>query len=252
MKNAGFILEDLVAHDAWVRALARRLLTDENTAEDIAQNAMMAALERPPRKRAAVRAWLGRVVRNLVFMENRTLARRRLRERRAARSELLPSVEELAGRFGQSGTLHTVYAYDSTDEYSMYSASGKTIDVLKSLADRGGGSFVFLDEQSCETLVLEGMQVPLFGKRIGEGPAPARRGDWRCRYIRKKVQDRDFAWLVRTFARRCPPRVVEALVEIDDPWVLEVLRKMTANPHLPGRVRAAAEYVLIRKSFRKR
>jgi len=628
MKNAGFILEDLVAHDAWVRALARRLAADEHTAEDVAQNAWVAALERPPRKRSAVRAWLGRVARNLVFMENRTLARRQLREMRAARSERLPSVEELAERestrlevvkavfsleepyrsailyryyenlppreiagrlgvsvsavegrlkrglrqlqarlegpagggrrglsaallpllypltgrfpsmasspstslsgalamefkckiivwclsaalhgvlflavsdvfitavpektavsrllavtslneeerledfeeetveeeapdldftlepveepdpmasevrkpdqlvpedpelnmgpcggsrkgsggrpsvlvpahdpgawyqeisshlagvrrrglevcivldatssmkgilgrvkshirrmnvclgafvpgtyrlamvayrdrrgravhgkvdftaghskvlsflerlkasgggdlaenvfagletaveglkwrkrsvkvifliadapphekeltqclelaerFRQSGTLHTVYAYDSTDEYAMYSASGKTIDVLKSLADRGGGSFVFLDEQSCDTLVLEGMQVPLFGKRIGEVPGgsdPARQGDWRCRYIRKKLHERDMAWLVRTFVNGCPPRVVETLVETDDPWIRGVLRKLAANPHLPGRVRSAAEYVLIRKSFRKR
>ena len=65
-------------------------------AEDVAQEAWLAALRRPPGRQGDPRPWLARVVRNAA----RTLARgeepRRARERAAARSEALPPTGELA------------------------------------------------------------------------------------------------------------------------------------------------------------
>jgi len=91
-------LEDLLKHDAWIRALAGRLLTDRHAAEDVAQDAWIEAIETPPSRPAAARIWFRRVVSNLVFKRRRSLERRRRREERAARPERLPSVAEMRER----------------------------------------------------------------------------------------------------------------------------------------------------------
>ena len=41
--------EDLLAHSQWARALARTLVRDAATAEDLVQETWVAALKRPPR-----------------------------------------------------------------------------------------------------------------------------------------------------------------------------------------------------------
>lgn len=77
-----------------MRRLARRLAADGHAAEDLAQDAWVAALtggggaQRP-------RAWLGGVVRNLWRDLARLRAQRVQREQRAARDEQLPSADEL-------------------------------------------------------------------------------------------------------------------------------------------------------------
>ena len=58
-------VHDLLAHGDWVHALARRLVRDPSSADDLAQDALVVALERPPAHAANLRAWLGRVLRNL-------------------------------------------------------------------------------------------------------------------------------------------------------------------------------------------
>jgi len=40
-------LQDLLAHDAWIRALAHRLPADRHAAEDVAQDAWVEAIEKP-------------------------------------------------------------------------------------------------------------------------------------------------------------------------------------------------------------
>ena len=89
-------VELLLAHGRFARALARGLLADEHLAEDLAQDAWIAAREHPPTR--GVRAWLRAVVRNMAANLRRGAARREIRERAAARCEGLPSPEELAAR----------------------------------------------------------------------------------------------------------------------------------------------------------
>lgn len=76
-----------IEHREFVRALARRLLADEHAAEDVAQEACIAALESPPKSNEAARAWLTRVVRNLSFNVLREKERRARREKTVAREE---------------------------------------------------------------------------------------------------------------------------------------------------------------------
>ncbi len=75
-------LEALLAHRDWARALARRLVRDEHAADDLAQEAMVAALERPPGAAGAMRAWLGTVMRRKAMTAHRGESRRSARERR--------------------------------------------------------------------------------------------------------------------------------------------------------------------------
>jgi RNA polymerase sigma factor (sigma-70 family) len=63
-------MQDLLAHDGFVRDLARRLLSeDSHGAEDLAQDVWSAALERPPSQRDRVKAWLRAVA--LALYSNR-------------------------------------------------------------------------------------------------------------------------------------------------------------------------------------
>lgn len=89
---------DLLAHDAWIRAIARRLVADPASADDVAQRAWMAALEQSGTERPVGRAWLRRVVGNLVRMDRRADERRRQRERAVARADRAPPVDELVAR----------------------------------------------------------------------------------------------------------------------------------------------------------
>jgi RNA polymerase sigma-70 factor (ECF subfamily) len=94
MDDPEAILSDLLASDAWIRSLAAQLVANPDDAQDAAQDAWVAALQEPPHRRGALRAWLGRVVRNLVWMRRRTDAHRKEREEAAARPEPLASVAE--------------------------------------------------------------------------------------------------------------------------------------------------------------
>ncbi len=89
------VVRDLLANDARVRALARHLVADEHLAEDIVQDAWVTALERPPARAGSFKAWLERVVRNLVLMRERSAGRRREHECVAARPVRLPALSEL-------------------------------------------------------------------------------------------------------------------------------------------------------------
>jgi RNA polymerase sigma factor (sigma-70 family) len=82
-------LEALLTHRAWVRRLARSLVLDGSSAEDIEQATWIAALRNPPRHAPTARAWLGRVVRNLALDTGRARRRREAHEFQAARPEAL-------------------------------------------------------------------------------------------------------------------------------------------------------------------
>lgn len=77
-------LEGLLAQTRWVQALARRL-TGGAEADDLAQEAWVRALERPPRDERASGAWFRRVLENLKRESARRDVRRREREQNVAR-----------------------------------------------------------------------------------------------------------------------------------------------------------------------
>ncbi len=76
--------------------MARTLVRDAAGAEDLVQESWLAALRRPPKHDANLRAWLGRVVRRQALQKGRTESRRRAREEAAARPEA--TMEDLAQR----------------------------------------------------------------------------------------------------------------------------------------------------------
>ncbi len=91
-------MDALLEHQAWVRALARRLVRDPHAAEDLAQEAYAIALERPSGSVHAMKAWLATVLRNLVRERARVDGSRSWREESTARQEATDSTAELFER----------------------------------------------------------------------------------------------------------------------------------------------------------
>ncbi|MFN0244841.1 MAG: sigma-70 family RNA polymerase sigma factor [Planctomycetota bacterium] len=88
----------LLAHAAFVQGLARSLVGDRHAADDLAQDAWVAALERPPRDASNPRGWLATVLLNLRRQAQRGALRRRAREHGAARAEALPGTLDVLAR----------------------------------------------------------------------------------------------------------------------------------------------------------
>ena len=64
-------LEHLLTHSDWLTRLARRLVADSATADDLVQETWVAALRRPPDPDRPARPWLSSVVRRLAAMRTR-------------------------------------------------------------------------------------------------------------------------------------------------------------------------------------
>src|SRR5262245_11466765 len=79
--------DEFLENTAWMRGLARSLVSDESEVEDLIQEAYLASTEGPPGRPRSATSWLGGVVRNLVSKSRRSQSRRRRREERAARPE---------------------------------------------------------------------------------------------------------------------------------------------------------------------
>ena len=88
----------LLAHVGWVRGLARELVADAAEAEDVAQDALVSALEHPPREPGAWPAYLRALLRNAFLQRRRSGERRAVRERAGARAEALPSAADSVER----------------------------------------------------------------------------------------------------------------------------------------------------------
>ncbi len=91
-------LEALLADRAWLRRVALALAGDENTADDLEQEAYLAAMRRPPQAVAAIRGWVRRVMTNRMHQIGRTRARVRRREMVAAKSDALAPTDEVVAR----------------------------------------------------------------------------------------------------------------------------------------------------------
>lgn len=72
--------EALLAQTGWMRALALGLLRDGHAADDVAQDAALAALLHPPPAGVELRPWLAQVVRRLAWRRARSERRRSERE----------------------------------------------------------------------------------------------------------------------------------------------------------------------------
>ncbi|MEM7309952.1 MAG: sigma-70 family RNA polymerase sigma factor [Planctomycetota bacterium] len=85
----------LLSHAAGLRALVRRLVSDEHATEDVLQETWVAAIERGPGDAVPLAGWLRRVARNLALKRRRGDGRRFTRERGASRDERLASTQEV-------------------------------------------------------------------------------------------------------------------------------------------------------------
>jgi RNA polymerase sigma-70 factor (ECF subfamily) len=96
MEAAPLTADALLRHEAFVLRLARSLVRNEASAEDIAQEALLSALEHRPHP-SGLRSWLARVTRHRALDHLRGEQRRGERETRAARGEAVesgPSAQE--------------------------------------------------------------------------------------------------------------------------------------------------------------
>ena len=87
----------LLEHAAFLKALARSLVHDEQEAEDVVQETLVAALRKPP-GHGNLRAWMAAVTRNLSLSALTRRRRRETRERKASRRDSEPSVDEALER----------------------------------------------------------------------------------------------------------------------------------------------------------
>jgi RNA polymerase sigma-70 factor (ECF subfamily) len=88
------LLAHLLTEARWARRLARALLREPDLADDLVQEAYLAALRRPPAPGASRRGWLTEVLRNRARSEGRAAARRARRERAAeAAPPVVPTPE---------------------------------------------------------------------------------------------------------------------------------------------------------------
>lgn len=90
--------QDLQRYRNSLRGLARALLADESRADDVVQDAYVAALERDAGFLSFPRAWLSRVVRNRSVKVLRSESNARSRERLVSEPALAPSSDEVLER----------------------------------------------------------------------------------------------------------------------------------------------------------
>lgn len=76
--------DDLLRHESWARRLAFRLVRDAAAADDLVQEAFLAALKQRPEARGSFRPWLAGVLKNLSRLHWRSSAARSRRESASA------------------------------------------------------------------------------------------------------------------------------------------------------------------------
>jgi RNA polymerase sigma-70 factor (ECF subfamily) len=88
-------IDVLLAHREWVRRFARSLARDDASADDLVQDAWIAAVEHPPRHTDAPAGWLRRVLVRRAIHVSVERRRRDVRERAAARPEARPAAGDV-------------------------------------------------------------------------------------------------------------------------------------------------------------
>lgn len=95
MSGPGVPIERLLEHREWVRGLARSLVFGSADADDLVQDAWVAALRSPPRHGESLRGWLATTIRNLARNRRRDAFRRDRREDAAPPRGDVPSAADL-------------------------------------------------------------------------------------------------------------------------------------------------------------
>jgi RNA polymerase sigma factor (sigma-70 family) len=88
-------IENLLRHRAWVRGVARALVRGDQDADDLEQEAWLAAVNAPPPEGGSPRAWLGTVLRRTAAKVRLRDERREKREQASARDGAMKSPAEL-------------------------------------------------------------------------------------------------------------------------------------------------------------
>src|SRR5688572_15186551 len=83
---------------SWLKRVAAALVVDAASADDLAQQTLLAALEQPPADATQPRAWLATVARNLARRFGTSERRRAARERIAALPERVAATDEVVAR----------------------------------------------------------------------------------------------------------------------------------------------------------
>ncbi len=108
--------ESLLAETDWLRRLARELVGDPHTAEDLAQETVLAALTAKSPSHAGIRTWLRGIARNLAAFRYRSEFRRQRHERSAAANApqpVVPAAADLCAQFAlHSSVVDTVMGLD--------------------------------------------------------------------------------------------------------------------------------------------
>ncbi len=88
-------LDELLAHREWVRRMARTLARDEAEADDLAQDAWVAAVESPPRDGSSLRGWFATLLRHRLLNRRKAEVRRAMREVGAVRPGESPETADV-------------------------------------------------------------------------------------------------------------------------------------------------------------
>jgi RNA polymerase sigma-70 factor (ECF subfamily) len=94
-------IDQLLANSGWIWRLARSLVADDPTADDVLQETLVVALERSERvgkSGPSLRAWLSTVARRVALRRRRSEVRRSEREHAAARPLELPPADRVLER----------------------------------------------------------------------------------------------------------------------------------------------------------
>jgi RNA polymerase sigma-70 factor (ECF subfamily) len=97
-QDPALTVDALLGRRQWLRGLAHAMARDDASADDLEQDAWMAALQKPPRSESGVKAWFRSVVRHRLVQNARSGDRRRRREEAVAVPEAQPSAEDIVAR----------------------------------------------------------------------------------------------------------------------------------------------------------
>jgi RNA polymerase sigma-70 factor (ECF subfamily) len=98
MSRAGVPIADLLIHAEFVRALARDLTRDVHRGDDLAQDAWVQALRRPPLHGVSLRGWLALLVGSLFANHARAERRRAAREAATSPPQPADAAADIAAR----------------------------------------------------------------------------------------------------------------------------------------------------------
>ncbi len=117
----------LLAEERWVRSLARSLLRDPAAADDVVQEAWLAAISHPPAVGRPLRPWLRQVVRNFAWMHLRAAGRRSRREGMASSRQATAMPDEMV----RQAMLHR----ELVDEVLALEAPYRTVILMRFFRD---------------------------------------------------------------------------------------------------------------------